>query len=593
MRVTTTVELRPRILLNIAIALASITVLILLFQHEHSNRRRKNFFQAAQNSGVTHDFIHENDDDRGSTSHSKQKSFDNEFDFENDGHHSPSRSNLNRANLPFDDTFEVDLESDPVLERPPPASGQTYGEGGKAVSIPDNRLTQDEVEEKNALIKKYAINHFIGNKISLHRTTGDHRQKGCKKLKYDRDLPTTSVIVTFYNEHWTTLMRTIYSILHESSKATLKELILVDDLSDQEHLQGRLERALKDLPRVRLIRTTTRQGLVRARMLGAQYATGDVLTFLDCHIECNPGWLEPLLQRIKESPKTIAVPVITTISWENFAFHGAGTEPQIGGFDWRLTFQWHSIPPAEKQRRKAPTDPVRSPTMAGGLFAIGKDWFEYLGMYDAGMDIWGGENLELSWRVWMCGGSLEIIPCSIVGHVFPKEAPYARPNFVENTLRAVEVWMPEKYKRHFYIRNPKAKDVDFGDISDRIALRDALNCKNFDWYLNTIYADLHIPDDTPGYYGALENLKNTRKSYKFCIDYNPPDHQPTRGTVSSYPCHGQGGNQFFEMTMKGEIRYARRRVKTIFDFLGSSREAWKSLKIFNPTSSRTTKKNFA
>lgn len=56
----------------------------------------------------------------------------------------------------------------------------------------------------------------------------------CKEKKYDYDhLPTTSVVIAFYNEAWSTLLRTVYSVLETSPDILLEEVILVDDYSDR------------------------------------------------------------------------------------------------------------------------------------------------------------------------------------------------------------------------------------------------------------------------------------------------------------------------------------------------------------------------
>jgi polypeptide N-acetylgalactosaminyltransferase len=66
-----------------------------------------------------------------------------------------------------------------------------------------------------------------------------------------------------------------------------------------EHLKEKLESYIKRFKGiVKLYRTNKREGLVQARVIGAEKATGQVIVILDAHCECVVNWLPPLLTRI-------------------------------------------------------------------------------------------------------------------------------------------------------------------------------------------------------------------------------------------------------------------------------------------------------
>ena len=159
-----------------------------------------------------------------------------------------------------------------------------------------------------------------------------------------------------------------------------------------------------------------------------------------------------------------------------------------GGWDWRLI--WKRIPLYEKEENKLSSkiEPYPSPAMAGGLFAINRKYFQDLKFYDPGLEIWGGENFELSFKLWMCGGGLLFVPCSRVGHIYRDlewngNPPVFRPSSsARNYRRVVETWFDD-WKKYFYADRPEAKYIDFGDISKQLEFRKNHCPHDFDWFM--------------------------------------------------------------------------------------------------------------
>ncbi|XP_042145810.1 polypeptide N-acetylgalactosaminyltransferase 10 isoform X1 [Ixodes scapularis] len=435
------------------------------------------------------------------------------------------------------------------------ASAKGPGEQGLAFFLPAG-LEQ----KKEQLYKVNGFNALASDFISLNRSLPDIRHPGCRKKRYVKELPTASVVVPFHNEHWTTLLRTATSVLNRSPPGLIKEIILADDFSNKDQLKKPLEDYIaKHFTNVHVVRATKREGLIRARLMGARQATGDVLIFLDSHTEANTNWLPPLLEPIAKDYRTVVCPFIDVIDYETFAYR-AQDEGARGSFDWELYYKRLPLLPDDLAK---PTEPFKSPVMAGGLFAISRKYFWELGGYDEGLDVWGGEQYELSFKIWQCGGTMVDAPCSRVGHIYRKFAPFPNPgigDFVgRNYRRVAEVWMDE-YKEHLYHRRPHYRHLDPGDLTAQKALRKRLNCKSFKWFME------QVAFDQPSKYPAVEppdyawgEVRNEESG--LCID---TQFKGQNERFSLAPClkdqRGRSGEQQLVLTWHKDVRPAKRSV---------------------------------
>uniref|UniRef100_A0A2K5K5W7 Glycosyltransferase 2-like domain-containing protein n=1 Tax=Colobus angolensis palliatus TaxID=336983 RepID=A0A2K5K5W7_COLAP len=308
---------------------------------------------------------------------------------------------------------------------------------------------------------KYGFNVIISRSLGIEREVPDTRSKMCLQKHYPARLPTASIVICFHNEEFNALFRTMSSVMNLTPHYFLEEIILVDDMSE-----------------IKIIRNKKRERLIRARLIGASHASGDVLVFLDSHCEVNRVWLEPLLHAIANDPKMVVCPLIDVIDDRTLEYKPS---PVVrGAFDWNLQFKWDNVFSYEMDGPEGPTKPIRSPAMSGGIF------------YDKDMDFWGGENLELSLRIWMCGGQLFIIPCSRVGHISKKQTRKTSAIIsatTHNYLRLVHVWLDE-YKEQFFLQKPGLKYVTYGNIREHVQLRKRLGCKSFQWYLDNVFPEL-------------------------------------------------------------------------------------------------------
>uniref|UniRef100_A0A3Q2VWI8 Polypeptide N-acetylgalactosaminyltransferase n=1 Tax=Haplochromis burtoni TaxID=8153 RepID=A0A3Q2VWI8_HAPBU len=348
-------------------------------------------------------------------------------------------------------------------------------------------------ESRRVALKKfkyYGYNGYLSDRISLTRPIPDLRPDGCRNMSYSSDLPQLSVIFIFVNEALSVLLRSIHTAIQRTPSHLLKEIILVDDHSNslelKEHLQNFVDEtnAQHGPGFIKVVRHDKQEGLIRSRVSGWRAASAPVVALFDAHVEFNTGWAEPILQRIKEDRTRVVSPSFDNIKYDTFEIEEYPLSAQ--GFDWELWCRYLN-PPKSWWTQHNNTAPIRSPALIG-CFVVDRKYFEEIGLLDEGMEIYGGENVELGIRVTdapcICSGMVDVSPNS---------------------------------------------GIDIGDISKRKALRSRLRCRPFSWFLSNIYPELRSYSDTVAY-GVLKNSLRD----DLCLDQGPD----TDNVPIMYLCHG-------------------------------------------------------
>lgn len=136
----------------------------------------------------------------------------------------------------------------------------TQGENGTGF-VPQNG---EEEAEMRKLLARHNYNIFASEKISLRRSLPDYRYPECRELDYPDRLPNVSIIIVMHNEAWSTILRTIWSVIDRSPHELIHEIIIVDDVSTWNFLKRPLDDFIDmiDAP-IRILRTTKREGLIR------------------------------------------------------------------------------------------------------------------------------------------------------------------------------------------------------------------------------------------------------------------------------------------------------------------------------------------
>ncbi|XP_064644757.1 N-acetylgalactosaminyltransferase 7-like [Lineus longissimus] len=428
-----------------------------------------------------------------------------------------------------------------------------HGENGKAV----------QVARDDAQFKRDGLNIYASDVISLDRAIPDGRPEECQYWHYPSkaELSTASIVITTPNYLLSPLLRTIHSVFRRGPLDLVNEVILINhgiDKSTGTGMKSEIETHIAThspevAKKVKYFKTKGKLDIVSARNIGAGESSGDVIVFLEAGSECGINWLSPLLARIAENSQTLAVPRLDKINPSLFSIKPFKELKDIhfGIFDWGLKFTENLVPPKIQKKRNRTSAPYWSPAFNEGVFAIGREYFLRLGGYGPALEGPMGADLEMSFKVWQCGGRVEFVPCSHIAVLDKKQTTdfdSSNSSTVHVNLKLIAMTWMDNIKANVYRTYPMLQHITIGDNSQMMTTRKRLKCKSFDWYMREVAYE--VVDRFPYLsetlaWGELTHKGNQAK----CLDQV----DVAKGKLRLTPCRNNGGTQLFILNSDGQL----------------------------------------
>ena len=377
------------------------------------------------------------------------------------------------------------------------------------------KILTSSIVDVNWINFELGFNQNANKAIPLDRILSDFRPNLCKNWHYlPQALPNVSIIIFFVEEDFRILLRTVYSVLLNTPRNLLNEIILVIDNASGgktqqfEEIIKQIKNSIRnnsdqidkflfdkfvnyshrmpyqfgemfDLEKIRLVTTKRRSGLGVALNLAISKATGKVLIFLKSCVEVTHNWLPPLLAPIIEDSNTITIPNFIKVKPNAFGYDDfKNGNLDLIYWNWGL-FTKSSTTTLQKindQYEYLVTLPYRLNILSSLQFAISAEFIREIGFFDRKYLILNEINMDLSFKILHCKGIIKV-PCS---QIFSLEKTIKNriielfdEIFIENNYQfepacliktIAQKWIPQAYISNFYKLRPSL----YGDLCQNV-----------------------------------------------------------------------------------------------------------------------------